>query len=83
VLFVGDGHYDSLTLWQALPQGVTLLARSAKNRVLYYLREWGISRAYKVYEMSRIARKPLAIELTAIPGKDKQLNGATQRFHAA
>jgi len=37
VLFVGDGHYDSLTLWQALPQGVTLLARSAKNRVLYYL----------------------------------------------
>lgn len=37
VLFVGDGAYDSLTLWQALPQGVTLLARSAKNRALYHL----------------------------------------------
>jgi hypothetical protein len=37
VLFVGDGHYDSLPLWQALPQGVTVLARSAKNRVLHHL----------------------------------------------
>jgi hypothetical protein len=37
VLFVGDGHYDNLNLWQHLPPGVTLLARSAKNRVLYYL----------------------------------------------
>lgn len=37
VLFVGDGQYDSLTLWQALPAGVTVLARSAKNRVLYQL----------------------------------------------
>jgi DDE superfamily endonuclease len=37
ILFVGDGAYDSLTLWQALPLGVTLLARSAKNRVLYHL----------------------------------------------
>ena len=36
VLLVGDGHYDSLTLWQALPERVTLLARSAKNRVLYH-----------------------------------------------
>lgn len=37
VLFVGDGRYDSLTLWQALPAGLTVLARSAKNRVLYHL----------------------------------------------
>lgn len=37
VLFVGDGRYDSLVLWQALPEGVILLARSAKNRVLYHL----------------------------------------------
>lgn len=36
VLFVGDGHYDNLSLWQALPEHVTLLARSAKNRVLYH-----------------------------------------------
>jgi hypothetical protein len=37
ILFVGDGHYDHLKLWQHLPSGVTLLARSAKNRVLYQL----------------------------------------------
>lgn len=37
ILFVGDGHYDNLKLWQQLPDGVTLLARSAKNRVLYHL----------------------------------------------
>lgn len=37
ILFVGDGHYDNLKLWQQLPQGVTLLARSAKNRVLHHL----------------------------------------------
>ena len=37
LLFVGDGHYDNLRLWQQLPQGVTLLARSARNRVLYHL----------------------------------------------
>lgn len=37
VLFVGDGHYDHRQLWQRLPEGVTLLARSAKNRALYHL----------------------------------------------
>lgn len=37
ILFVGDGHYDHLKLWQHLPPGVTMLARSAKNRVLYQL----------------------------------------------
>ncbi len=37
ILFVGDGHYDNLKLWQDLPDGVTMLARSAKNRVLYHL----------------------------------------------
>jgi hypothetical protein len=37
LLFVGDGHYDNLKLWQQLPEGVTMLARSARNRVLYHL----------------------------------------------
>ena len=37
ILMIGDGHYDNLKLWQQLPPGVTLLARSAKNRVLYHL----------------------------------------------
>lgn len=37
ILFVGDGHYDTLPLWQALPAGVVLLARSARNRALYTL----------------------------------------------
>jgi hypothetical protein len=37
VLFVGDGRYDSLDLWRALPPATVLLARSAKNRVLYQL----------------------------------------------
>jgi hypothetical protein len=35
VLMVADGSYDTLNLWKHLPEGVTLLARSAKNRVLY------------------------------------------------
>lgn len=37
VLMVADGHYDNLDLWRALPERVTLLVRSAKNRVLYEL----------------------------------------------
>lgn len=37
VLLVGDGSYDHLDLWKALPAGVILLARSAKNRALYAL----------------------------------------------
>ena len=37
VLMVGDGHYDTINLWQQLPEGVILLARSAKNRVLWTL----------------------------------------------
>lgn len=37
VLMVGDGHYDTLNLWKHLPEGVILLARSAKNRVLWTL----------------------------------------------
>lgn len=36
VLMVGDGHYDNVALWRDLPEGVTLLARSAKNRLLYH-----------------------------------------------
>lgn len=37
VLCVGDGTYDNAALWQRLPAGVTLLARSARNRVLHHL----------------------------------------------
>lgn len=37
VLMLGDGSYDTLNLWKHLPDGVLLLARSAKNRALYYL----------------------------------------------
>lgn len=37
LLLLGDGSYDTLGLWQQLPEGVVLLARSAKNRVLYQL----------------------------------------------
>lgn len=37
VLMVGDGHYDNLEVWKARPEGVTVVARSAKNRVLYHL----------------------------------------------
>jgi hypothetical protein len=37
VLLVGDGHYDNVQLWQQLPSRVILLARSAKNRVLWQL----------------------------------------------
>lgn len=35
VLMVGDGSYDTLGLWKGLPEGVVLLARSARNRALY------------------------------------------------
>ena len=37
LLMVADGSYDTLNLWKHLPAGVILLARSAKNRVLYHL----------------------------------------------
>jgi len=37
VLMVADGHYDTINLWKHLPEGVILLARSAKNRVLWTL----------------------------------------------
>jgi len=37
ILMVGDGHYDNIGMWNHLPEGVILFARSAKNRVLYHL----------------------------------------------
>ena len=37
LLMVADGGFDTLELWKQLPAGVTLLVRSAKNRVLYSL----------------------------------------------
>ncbi len=35
VLMVGDGRYDQLALWRRLPRGVVVMARTARNRVLY------------------------------------------------
>lgn len=37
LLMVADGSYDTLKLWQNLPESVTLVARTAKNRVLWHL----------------------------------------------
>ena len=37
VLMVADGSFDTVSLWERLPEGVILLARSAKNRVLHEL----------------------------------------------
>lgn len=37
VLMVADGSFDTVRLWEGLPAGVILLARSAKNRVLHEL----------------------------------------------
>jgi hypothetical protein len=37
ILMLGDGGYDTLGLWKGLPEGVTLLVRTAKNRVLHHL----------------------------------------------
>jgi len=35
VLMIADGSYDTINLWNSLPAGIILLARSAKNRVLF------------------------------------------------
>jgi hypothetical protein len=37
LLVLGDGAYDTVALWRALPDRTVLLARSAKHRVLYAL----------------------------------------------
>ncbi|MCL4254343.1 MAG: transposase [Anaerolineae bacterium] len=37
VLLLADGAFDTLNLWKNLPNGVILLVRTAKNRVLYHL----------------------------------------------
>jgi hypothetical protein len=37
ILMVADGSYDTIALWKVVPAGVTLLVRSAKNRVLHLL----------------------------------------------
>lgn len=47
VLMLGDGSYDTLELWRRLPERVTLLVRSAKNRVLYALPSAGMHRSRK------------------------------------
>jgi hypothetical protein len=37
VLMVADGSFDTVALWLGLPEGVILLVRSARNRVLHGL----------------------------------------------
>jgi hypothetical protein len=44
VLALGDGRYDTLALWQALPARTVLVARSSKDRVLYELPPAGARR---------------------------------------
>ena len=41
LLMVADGSYDTLNLWKHLPNDVILMARSAKNRVLWRLPDTG------------------------------------------
>jgi hypothetical protein len=36
LLMVADGSYDTLGLWRGLPERTIVMARSAKNRVLYH-----------------------------------------------
>lgn len=37
LLAIGDGHFSNQHLWRDLPDGITVLARTAKNRSLYAL----------------------------------------------
>jgi hypothetical protein len=55
VLMVGDGRYDTLPLWQHLPDGVILLARSARNRVLHSLPQAQSGRGRKRRYGERVA----------------------------
>lgn len=48
LLMVGDGTYDTINLWKELPDGVILMARSAKNRALFILPKAG-ARANRKY----------------------------------
>ena len=48
VLMLGDGRYDQVEMWRRLPDGVVLLARSARNRCLYFLPGPGM-RANRLY----------------------------------
>ena len=36
VILLADGSYDVVDLWKALPARTTLVARTARNRVLYH-----------------------------------------------
>lgn len=55
VLMVADGSYDNLNLWQHLPDGIILLVRSAKNRVLYTLAQPKTGRGRKAIYGERMA----------------------------
>lgn len=50
LLMLGDGNYDTLDMWRRLPQGVVLLARTAKNRALYRLPTADMHRSRKYGE---------------------------------
>lgn len=50
VLLVVDGSFDTVNLWRELPANVTMLVRSAKNRVLHELVPAGAHRNRKYGE---------------------------------
>jgi hypothetical protein len=58
VLIVADGSYDTVNLWKQLPAGMILLARSAKNRVLFEMLPMGChgNRRYGPRSLSPQAR---------------------------
>jgi IS5 family transposase len=45
--------------------------------------EWQRSRVYKISNRNRVVRKSSQAELTAIPGKDKELDGSPQSVNAS
>jgi DDE superfamily endonuclease len=53
VLSIGDGSYDVSGLWNALPDRVVMLVRTAKNRVLFELPGKYIGRGRKPYYGAR------------------------------
>lgn len=81
ILMLGDGAYDTLGLWKELPDGVILLARSAKNRALYHMpttkqrgrgrkRKYG-EKAASPQERWRNSRKGWHTQTVCIRGKQR------------
>jgi hypothetical protein len=59
LLLIGDGSYDTVSLWQQLPPGVVLLVRAARNRVLCELPQSLAGRG-RPRKYGSLARKPQA-----------------------